>query len=875
MKNNIQQLKGTNRQLADLLQSRRSTSVGSRSYREYISDSERVASDEASERRNLSGLRYGVVTYALPYANWYRVSVAGSVGVIGCTSLTQNSSTPLGVRHTGIYQPSTQVLVYVFPEANYGLIVGAIPDRQIPGSLISPDWVSQFGQSGFIREKCYSHPIESMFRSGGVIDFSNNRPIDSTMFDQGLISSTGIGLHIDDFQTFLRVNELCGLFLNYFDGHTRLAGQALQIMSSAHELLSHDDEGELQLLEGVALYPWESLGAFSPTHQLFSTTENAEVRNSDKAKFDVDQEVDPFYRYRRYGGYLGQGTRRQVVLPASLEGANVRNTELTEVGVFDESVSASGGYHLRSASHVFIEKEVIIPVAKRVRDAADGREDSDSSTNYRASGYYGEGDEHNIGNVQGTPTEKIVGLEDVVEHGRLRADDPFAKHTGDFHIPDPSAFSAVNLSASQDTLNFQDADLSPTPVSLPVDHRHTAEFTKRKAGVYITDDGSLVLRCGYGSQITLTNGQVLIDAPKGVHVRSGSEVLLLGSDVILTAHDSVDVTATNKDVRIKAHNNMQLVSGVSGAGGTLIENQATGALQGYEGNVGEDVNAVGVVVKANQSVVATYASQMYFRTGGGLGSAGPIIFDADSGDSQFIVKASGFQTNTAFGVTHIIGPRGDSSDVNAVYRFAESSAAIPAATTFNGSITSLGGIVADGSVSVTGSYGSTSGGTLIGQIQRQAIIATLSPIQQAFRESITSGRADDKSQFNDNLYQSGGLGNDRVITAIGFSYRDVQDESQYGTADFEFLSPRWQQMLDTGQAIGGKPWQDQPVEYQNQELYPWPGRKAILGETLLRAEGLSLYDTESGRAKDGKSAGSLTLETVKRVPMLGNMKIIK
>lgn len=855
------------RQLLELLEASKEENQGQRSRRDFFSDSNRTAGLEAEERHNFSGLRYGVVTYSVPYANWYRVQVAGSVGVIGCTALSHASELPLGVRQTNMYPASSQVLVYIFPSANYGLILGSIPDRVGRQSLIAPDWVSQDGQSGFIKEVCYSHPFENMFRSGGIIDFSNNRPVDSTTFDHGLMAASGVGLHIDEFQAFLRVNEMTGLFLNYFDGHTRLAGEVLQIMSSGFELLSHDDEGEIQHFEGIAVYPWEALGSLSPEVSPFVAAEDSEVKRGAKAKYDVaDNNVEPFYRVRSYGGYLGQGGRRQVVVPIG-DGLNTPSEGVTEIAVFDESVSIDGGYHLRAAKSVFIEKELLIPVSRRKRPAADQRADSDNGTNYRASGFYGAGPEHTIGRVgEASGPHLIASLNDVVASSVLQADAPFQYHAGDFESPQPSAYAAVGIDASQDRLDFSalstDGRLpKPETVDVEVDHRlGNVSYTKRKAGLYILDDGSVVLNCGYGSQISMSEGHIRMTAPGDVQLLAGGKVISMGSDVIVNAHDSVDISAANNDVRVKAQRNMQLMS----VGGMLLESQSSGVEQDYQQKTGEEVNSTGIVLKSEKSTITTLSSEAYFRTGGTKLGSGAITFDSSKGGSPVVFKGSSLESYTQFGVQHFIGPRNNDPRVRASFVFGESSTLLAGSTIVSGSLTTLGGATVDGSILMSGTAGT----------DRRAVNEYVSEIRQYVKEANTQGQDRGSSIFQSSLYQTGRLGDDRTIESVGFSFRDDDAQRQYNAASFQLPEPRWQQMARTGAASGGSTWVENPITYQGKTQYPWPGRKNWEGPTLLQASGDALYNESQQRIKDDQLGKFTELPDLTPVSFERNFKII-
>jgi hypothetical protein len=85
-----------------------------------------------------------------------------------------------------------------------------------------------------------------------------------------------------------------------------------------------------------------------------------------------------------------------------------------------------------------------------------------------------------------------------------------------------------------------------------------------------------------------------------------------GYDAVVKANNSVDITASQRDVRLKAHRNFQALGGLSGEGAVLLESKAICAYHDYEGKYGEDVVSSGVVLRADKSQVIAIARDMVF-----------------------------------------------------------------------------------------------------------------------------------------------------------------------------------------------------------------------------------------------------------------------
>src|SRR4051812_14294103 len=313
----------------------------------------------------------GTIIHALPHFNWYKVQCGTQRGWVAACKLDQCGLVPLGPRETGALPPNTQVLLH-FPEGlGHAQIVGVIPPALENGSIAVPDWIVQGGGSGLKREAAHKFPLIGMYRQGGVIDWSANRPVDETAFMKGWVTATGMVITVDDALIQVRVNEMCGLFMTLFDSWCRLAGVQLDIESSIHEESARDDEGEARFFRGVAAYPWEALGMYAQGTKLTQEYDDKDVQyTSHKGKIDLPEgaeDVQPVYRYQEYGGYLGQGHLRQVMRPGLENGLRQLQPEKPDEGLFREWIGLDGTYSLLFAKRGYIGKRCKIVVPKLLK----------------------------------------------------------------------------------------------------------------------------------------------------------------------------------------------------------------------------------------------------------------------------------------------------------------------------------------------------------------------------------------------------------------------------------------------------------------------------------------------------------------------------
>jgi hypothetical protein len=710
-----------------------------------------------------------------------------------------------------------------------------------------------------------------MFRGGGAFDFSSGRPLDATPFDWGRTTETGLGIHLDPFLFQARVNEMCGLWLSYWDSFTRLAGVQLLIESAAHEESAEDDEGELRIFRGESSYLWEANGLYAPGTAVLADTPAHDVQY-DLHRADVDlargyEALDPFYRVQIHGGYLGQGRQRFLALPPRTDGPRVRTDTDHDLGACYEHVALDGSYSLTSAKSLFFGKRGFVAVPRAVKLPPDGEGDDARADNYLFSGEFGDkGAPHKVGDVDaGTGPHRAhlraaAALDFASYALNWKGHHPFHYHAKDYHLAQPADLPGAAESLDFAVLAEADALPDPTPLKQTVDRRYgEVDYFPRDSGIHFLEDGGVVLEDGSGCRLVMAGGKVRIEAPGDIELVSGRKTVLLGQDLILRAKDSVDLSAANGDLRAKAERNLQMLAGNSGEGGFLIECRSEGKSHDYDHKFGSDVAGSGVVLRAPHSEVAALASDVYLRTGGEGLDPGAITIDAGQGGDPFTVYAGIATVFSADGCNFWSSPTGTSSDVTVGHHLGPSGVILGGAAIVSGplSVTS-GGVLVDGSIEATGSIASAGAvasrdGGPLAQVD-PSFGNTLSQATGDASTAVSTFRDAGSSYHRDSIVlrfynDPKSLGSADLLGKISFSFRDPPDDgAQYATRDFSFAEPRWQQMVRLGMAEGGVDWNEPPVASQGVQTYPWPGRAAWSQDNIfLRLSRLTMYDTAAGR----------------------------
>lgn len=842
-------------------------------YHDLMSDTHRTVQVNDQRFRNSNPIVVGMVVHALPYLNWYKVQLGEGGSFVPCMMGAESSFLPLGVRSTSPVPALSKVVVLMPQGLTRGIILCVLPEEIIEGVINVSDWVQQGGCSGVKREQAHMQPITNLFREGGVKDFSSHRPVDGTSMEWGKMAETGVGIVIDAFQAYLRVNEACGVFLNYFDSHTRIAGVQLDIQSYARQIESREDEGECQYIEGNIIYPWEAVGCYSANTDFAADFADKDV-HYDKPRASIDlpegaEDIQPVHRGVEYGGYLGQGYLRMMTKGARDEGKRLFSDTDNDIGLFQEHIALDGSYSVRSAKSVIIGKRVLIPVPKRKRLREDQKTGDDArKDNYKFSGEFGAGNEHKVGDVKVEGEQQhmrhVSGVLDILSyHYNWKGLHAFHYHEEDYQLADEQDLN-YNFNRATDNLNFgelasQEFMSYPEAKRIKIDHRYgEVGYFQRESYLVFHEDGSVCLGDGYGSQISMSAGQIRLESVGDVLLLPGKRVVSLSTEHIIRAKNSVDISSSDKDVRIKAEKNIQVLAGNGGTGGILLESKSTGRSQVYENKYGEDVYSSGIVMLAKHSDVGVLAGDIYLRTGGGTLKNGSITLDASKGSSNiyYYGKSHAFFAADAVDIWH--APSGESANAVHSHRFSGSFSKIDGTLILdkdvlvtNGNLIVSKNIVGGENVIAVKKL-AQSGGIFVGDHKGQVKVDTeIQQGVQASQKHIDIGSDVFDAQIVQSWYGKDKLGNEQSLDQMGFSFRDpVDSPTQYRTQEFKLPETRWQQYARNGLGSGGVAWTENPVTYQGAKTYPWPGKqKWVDDQSQLQYQAHTLFDEGLGLSK--------------------------
>ena len=887
----------------------------------------RMVAYATSLANNSTGnLCVGRIVDGIVSANGYRVELPTGSTARVATALTHTSANILGASSIQMYAPDTKVLVYLGGNAgDQAVILGAIPDAANTGKdcvrdaiSLASRWNSDESQKRYLR----------MQDNGKFSCWSAWKPFDGTTANEwGAATTTGMRVTLDDFLVQMAVNEFCGVFGFYHDQLLRVSGYNFQHWTAGHERDAYMDQAEYNDTQGYSPYPWEAVGMLKPGNDMIQVYKRESFMypagrpyySNWENKYESQQ---PFHRTQKFYGYYGQGNRTIVCAPSQnptwwaykFNGkgdpappfeTNVANnwttpvtanpgpakpkvpTEIDQpenapIGLSEDNTSLDGRRFIASAKGITLAKRMLLPVPVRLRRPEDGNGD-DADTNYKAAGKYGSGNEHTItGDIQTTGeyphlqrASCILDLHAYLfNYAGLH---PFHWHAKDYKTWEQSELQHAHYNCKVPeyaTLKSKMYLPQPTPIDpLDLDHRYKAQkFYETESFISLLEDGAVVIGDGYGAEIRMCAGSITISAPGDVWLKPGKNAQVwAGRDCIVRANGSVDVSTTEKNVRIKSEKNVLILAGndssETGSGGVLIESRGKTIEYDFD-KAGDEVNFSGVVMRAPESNVVGMAHHIYMRSGGGGSKIKPgnITLDAGKGTETLVTKSNKIFNYVGKNgeISNFFGTA-DAGQPQVAHWFSKDSVILSGMLYVSKYAFAGKGILADGFI-----YGN---GPLIADTNvafpctgdcENEMNKARDQLNDYVYNALPHVARDFHELYLDQLwYGDKRAGNNKVLDTAEFSFRT---DKEYRVPDFELFEDRWQQYARIADKTVDT-WTEKPVISASGPTWPFPGQSKLTTEPVFHRQDFSLaeFNGEGFRDKD-RNSGSGDLADPYKTP---------
>jgi hypothetical protein len=889
----------------------------------------------ATSLNNGGNLCVGEIIDCAVVANCYRVNVERLKTPMMAAALSATSQSAIGATGIDTFTPGTSVLLYVHNDLPHALIIGAVPPVAVRGKESIHDFIHQASRN---RVDDAHKQYLKFAGGGGVANWSTWRPFDSTNAGEwGAITTTGLKVTLDDFMVQMAVNEFTGIFGFYHDQLLRIGGYNLQTWTAGHERDAYMDQAEYNDTQGYAPYPWEAIGSLEPGQDTIQTYDSKAVMMAKGRPYYAHWEnkyenQQPFHRTQNFYGYYGQGRRTVVCAPptgqtwwtykltgngdapdpyesditSTLAGERkaakgaakeTQDDEQPPIGLSEDNTGLDGRRFIASAKGITLTKRLLLPVPARIRRPEDGN--GDTQDNYKFAGKYGGGEEHTItGDLEATDKhphlQRAAGVLDL--HGYLfnyAGLHPFHWHAKDYKTWEQSELEHAqynhvvpNYSSLKGSMYLTE----PGHQSIKIDHRYnTQNFYASESFISLLEDGGVVIGDGYGSEIRMTAGCVTISAPGDVWLKSGRNAQVwAGRDCIVRADKTVDISATEDNVRIKAEQNVMILAGNDSSkklGGVLIESRAKSAVYEFD-EPGDSVVFGGVVLRAKKAEVVTHAKNIYMRTVGGLKghpdvpTPGNITLDASFGQGTIMTKSKAmyhYIDDENGNIFHAFRDFPDDS-VKVVSAFGKKNTFLNAPMFIDGPIVADGqkngySFMARNNIFINKGHIFTKRGgpcsVCAGECEFE-----VNEVVEGIKTTINETLPKELQKSHDEgwvplWYEEKRAGHKESIRKIEFSFRK---DDEYKVEGFELFEDRWQQMARLAGQDTGK-WEEKPVEsVSGTETWPFPGKAKLKEEKAFVMQDFTIVEASGGNLRDKDRGSGGSLASAYKEPKFGEPK---
>lgn len=580
-----------------------------------------------------------------------------------------------GPKNIGLYPPGTKVAILMTPtRANWGYILGAIPEPITSGDRNTGDWIS--GLARHVLDDV-TNTVFTRIPNSGLVSFNAGSPVTAVAgSDAGTINEMGVGFGISRFFSWLRASDCAGLWCMYLDNLVRLHSHNFEHWHAGGERWVKNDGGEISDVEWMTPFLWEANGMHGYDKNPFSSPKGGGVckpgQNNNLIDVASSKEADAFGRAQsgiprllKLRGFLGDIEREMVVVPeiGKVAAPYQKNVDTNFTGVLDIQKHMDGLYTVRSAKGILHEKYIFLPVPQQKNDPEEEGETADSAKNYKAAGVIGDGAEHNKkewDTLGETAQDRATALPDELAYNlNYRNDVSLLRHERDWRLPEERT-QARPADASRATIAPQSMDTQlvmplPNAVSVKVDDREdsSTKYFQSRSLIGQLDDGSIIIEDGWGSYILLSGGNIYLSCPGDIFQLPGRNINMLAPhDIVARAGNSADVTAAKGDVRVKAQENLHMLAGNGGEKGSLMLESRVEASSDFTNN--PDVSGGGIILKSAGSLSA-YGSSIYLRGYKNYSTPhGDIIIDAGT-DGQLHQISGNVSTYAAKSVSTVVG----------------------------------------------------------------------------------------------------------------------------------------------------------------------------------------------------------------------------
>lgn len=709
------------------------------------------------------------------------VGVYGYRANLPCIWLSPSMARYSGIKDINPPSIGSEVLVWLPSDGKYGIIMGAVnsPSDNTPrqqASLSDTDYNHKATDS--------THEASKWGLEGTVMSAGAGTPTDTLPGDHSRMSEMGAGFNLLKFVAVMQGGKASKIEAFVIDELLRVTGFNYQLRTSGSEENVFCDYGRIDATEQA-------------THLLSESVSKAPILKAGEKDPNAGKETGR-WRWKRFRGALGNFVQKFVVRPHQgnepdrTAGTLKEPEKSPDLGMGQDITDLSGHRVVRSVVGVGMHKSVAIAVPKKRFEADDPEGDRDEPETLPV-------EDFEFSSVPKCQASFVAQLRDYFAWMfNKRMPQRLLEKPKDWDVPDESNCPTPGNGSTYPPGVGGFYREFPQIVDAMASQASTGQFdddTKVEGGkkitvgdafIHITPDGCIVMKAQCGSQVTIGNGHIEFSASHDVRtIAGGSVVSLAGDDQVIKAKQSVDITSTENQVRVKGERDVFIHSN---EGGLMFSISAFGGSFDPKAK-GENLGVPGILIKTPSGGIQMTASQITMNPQNMLyiaGAAGGSLPQIRSRTSLISHWIDGSWITRSGGGYHILqGGRFFNSD----------------GFQTDGNISARGQIGCGG-----GLYGSVDGEGHVGGLQDWSKVKSLSSITKSFF---------DASIWEELQWPL----SKKDLDLIKFGFRKTEE---YATTDGNWFQAFWQ--MDLGGSTST--WDEKPSDDQE---YPYPGKDHYIG----------------------------------------------
>lgn len=555
----------------------------------------------------------GIVLYAVPGLNSYYVIPSQNMGGPGdplfLTAFALNGSTlKYGATVAESYQPGTMVIlarVGTSPDpaeatgTDMTIILGSVPRQNIidpadyPDRSLFPGVGVDYYTTPFVDSMKTAQPKTDLLK-----DHSYGRPLESLGGDWSVVN---------DFKNFVMVGHQyagIGSLRAKVESHSvhnrlRLTADDLRMEGLCLESVARPDEKDALFYVRKARSVLEGLGVAEAGAIPFK-------QNDDNEYERLKDDQQGIFRHEEYEGELVEGIWRSLLVPETPDGARTwSDSSKPPFGVDSEHTLYDGEHSRRNALQTSSVKSPYVPVVRALQPEEKLEEypKEDEGKEWKDDQGVSDDDYPNVAPANNT---------DEFDHNtgdywrkRLRA------RTDNWKVYTPDELQGeyggdMKRRKEIDALEEDTQDYELPPVMKVKDPATGVEKEYYCAESFIRQlpDGSISLSDGYGSEIRMVRGRIIVSPATDLEFRPGRDMsVMAGRHASVNAGDSLFLQAEHGSTYAKAQKDFRILAGADQEGTLVLEGRGLRAAEKINSNDPERKVAGGVVVKSDSNLI--------------------------------------------------------------------------------------------------------------------------------------------------------------------------------------------------------------------------------------------------------------------------------